>query len=270
VEKAKKLSREDAFSYLVEMFSIDFGNNKFSLVRRYEDEAEAPPRFVLSKAALAAYPMDVNDGIGYRAANYYLQIDKATADRFRFGYRLKDHRLVFPVWHSDGALGGLIGRSMLLNCSKANRWRNFDPERFKREFVLMGAELAVDKSKPMIVVEGPRDFFKIRSLGWDNVRATLGASASAWQIETLASYGTDIVPLYDMDRAGEEGRRTLRRRLNGRAAMLSFVFPPEAVDPATGKNDPAALDAGSLRSLVSSFKRSFNFAYVQRTPPTPR
>lgn len=267
VERAKKITRPEAFSYIVQKFDLDLAAEKFSLQRKV-DLSDEPPRFELSNSALAAYPLDAENGIGYRAAAHYLGIDKPTADRFSLGYRLKDHRLVFPVFHADGALAGLIGRCLLPSCTHADRWRNFDAERFKRDRVLLGAELPVDPDRPIIIVEGPRDFFKIRSLGWDNVRATLGSDASDWQIEVLAGYGVDVVPLYDEDRAGEDGRRKLRRRLKG-TSVLSFKFPDEAIDSQTGKGDPAMLTKVTFAELVLSFRRGFNFARMTRRRPSP-
>lgn len=267
VERAKNITRNEAFSYIVQKFNLDLAADKFSLKRKV-DLSDDTPRFELSTNALAAYPLDVENGIGYRAAAHYLGIDKATADRFRLGYRLKDHRLVFPVFHGDGVLAGLIGRCLLPSCTHANRWRNFDAGSFKRERVLVGAELPVDPDKPLIIVEGPRDFFKIRSLGWDNVRATLGSDASAWQIDTIASYGIDVVPLYDEDRAGEDGRRKLRKALKG-TSVLSFKFPEEAIDQHTGKGDPAMLTKETFAELVLSFRKGFNFARMTRRSQTP-
>lgn len=262
VERAMKISRKEAFAVLAEKFGIGEAP-RFSLRRRLDLSTDERPRFVLSPAALAAYPLSVKEGIGYRAAKWYLGIDPPMADKFKLGYRLSDHRLVFPVFHEDGALGGLIGRSMVVDCPHENRWRNFDAEAFKRETVMMGMELPVDPDKPMIVVEGPRDFFKIRSFGWDNVRATLGASMSEWQLERLKQYELDVVPLYDEDRAGEAGRRKLRKALSGHVHVLSHSFPPEAVDPEKGKGDPAMLTPELFQVLVQSFRRSFNFARLK-------
>ena len=125
----------------------------------------------------------------------------------------------------------------------------------------MGAELKVSKNDPIIVVEGPRDFFKIRSLGYDNVRATLGSKPSDWQAETLASYGKDIVPLYDEDNAGKAGRRELRKQLKGRCKVLSFRFPESAIDPESGKSDPAMLTKETFGELLESFKDVYDFSF---------
>ena len=267
VERVKNLTRQEAFSYLVEKFNIDLGDGKFSLTRKIKDDTP-PPRFVLSKNALAAYPLSAQSDIGYRAAQHYLGIDRATADKLQLGYRLKDHRLVFPVFHADGELAGLIGRCLLASCTKANRWRNFDAGVFKREYVLMGAHLPIEPGRPLLVVEGPRDYCKLIALGYPNVRAVLGSDTSAWQIQLIASYGVDVVPLYDDDRAGEDGRRALRKSLHGVAHVLGHKFPESAIN-SEGKGDPAMLTKETLAELVLSFRRGFNFASMSRRAPTP-
>lgn len=267
VEKVKHITPQEAFSYVVEKFQLDLGERKFSLTRKVQDDTR-PPRFVLSRMALKAYPLDAENGIGYRAAEHYLGIDKPTADRLQLGYRLKDHRLVFSVWHADGELAGLIGRCLLPSCTQANRWRNFDAGSFKREYVIMGDETPVIQGFPLLVVEGPRDYCKLRALGYPNVRATLGSDTSAWQLERIASYGLDVVPLYDEDRAGENGRRALRKSLRGIASVLCYKFPDAAIND-DGKGDPAMLTKETLAELVNSFRKGFNFASMSRRPSTP-
>ena len=268
VQAVKKFKeRHDAYAFLAERYQIgDAG--KFSLQRKV-DLHEQRPRFTIPHTALSAYPLDADNNIGYRACEYYLGIGKADADRFHLGYRRKDHRLVFPIYHSDGALAGLVGRCMLKKCSHADRWRNFDAQAFKKEFVLLGAELPTGGDEPIIVVEGPRDLFKLRSLGCDRVRSTLGTEFSEWQADTLASYGVPLVPIFDEDRGGDVARKRFMKMLAGKVPILSYKFPPSAIDPVTGKGDPAMLTKQTLVELRSSFRRAFNFARMSRLALTP-
>lgn len=248
VAKAKGISQMDAQAFLCLRYSITIGKKGFSLVQRSKEVAPLK-RFTLPRSALGAYQLDSE---GSEACCAYLGVDPATASRFRIGYMAKKKRLVFPVFHANGDLGGLVTRSMRPDCPKELRWCNLDAESFKKEFVIMGEELPVDPSKPLVVVEGPRDFYSIRKFGWDNVRAILGSKASEWQLAYLASKGVPIVPVLDSDTAGCLGTLHMRRHLSKAGVKVwSYRYPefPEGV-----KQDPGNLTASLFTDLAASFK----------------
>jgi hypothetical protein len=149
---------------------------------------------------------------------------------------------------------------MLPGCRKEDRWMNFDSGQFKKALVLMGAELPIDTSRPLIAVEGPKDYCKIRSFGWDNVRATLGTEFSDWQLQTLIDYQVPILPLYDDDKGGRAGALRLIRGLKGRVPIMSATYP-EGCHDESGKGDPGLLTPVMFRELLQSMRASIKFAF---------
>jgi hypothetical protein len=264
VAAAKKIHVEQAYSWILETFPDVILDGKFSLKRKAlrDDTRE---RYELSEAVMAAYDPSANEDIGYRASAYYLGIDKPMTDKLGLGYDRLNHRLIFPVRHEDGVLGGLIGRCLLKNIDKRFRWYNYDSEQFKKSEVIMGGELPVDKTKPLLIVEGPRDYCKIRSFGYDNVRATLGISFSDFQIDHVVRTGCNVVPLYDEEDNPHVRKAIsrLKKALKSHTHILSYRYPEGYADE-NGKTDPACLDAEGFGKLVDSFRRGFNFGNFAR------
>jgi len=248
VSRARGIDRQDAVSWIYENCeeaqtaerSVDF-----TLTKGEEEERR---RFVLSKNTMVAYPLSAQDDIGYRALEYYGNLcTRAQADEYRLGYHLKYHRLLFPIFHSDGELAGIVGRCMLPKAKQ--RWFNYDEEFFKKGRVLMGSELPLVQG-PIIVVEGPSDFIFLRSCGVPNVRALLGAEFSQWQVRALLDYGRDIVPLFDHDKAGLAAKAKFRKIVGAQRRLLTFKYPASAFKD--GKADPRMIPRGDVPQLLKS------------------
>lgn len=213
-------------------------------------------RFVLSPAVLQAYPLSASNGIGYRAIDYlssemgYTFCTHEQADEYRLGYDLANHRLIFPVFHPDGELAGLIGRAMKPNAKL--RYYNYDEGEFKKSLTLMGADQPIVRGHPVVVVEGPTDYIYLRSCGVNNVRAFLGAKFSEFQIGMICDYGLPVVPLFDRDQAGHEAAQKFREMAGNRVRIKSFRYPT-----GSGK-DPRSIPRVDVPKLVASFgKLSF-------------
>lgn len=217
------------------------------------EEVVEKPRFDLSPAVLAAYPLGQHDDIGYRAIDYlsremgYCFCTHAQADEYNLGYDYRHHRLIFPVYHEDGVLAGLIGRAMRHNAFP--RYYNYDEGMFEKSKCIMGAQIPLVQGKPIVVVEGPTDYTYLRSCGVVNLRATMGAEISDWQIEYLCRQGFPVVPLFDKDSAGNAARAKLRKLAGSRLRFKPFKYPEEA-----GK-DPRAVPRDLIPDLVASFDR---------------
>lgn len=253
VARVRHTDEYTAAAMIMEKYNLSSGKKGFSLVR-YSSEEATRPAFKLPLSALKAYPLSSNNGEGYAWAMSYLGMDRQTADHLRIGYSWRIKALIFPVFHQDKTLGGLIARRMGDDVQKGQRWCNLDAENFKKDSVLLGAEVPIDRSKPVVVVEGPKDYFNLRRLGVPNMRATLGTSVSEWQLDLLASYNVPLVILYDNDAPGISGRRNLVLRLRRRRAIVwQHSFPNIPGAPAE-KQDPGMLTEDLVQDLTASFR----------------
>lgn len=256
VAMALKTDRPSAIAWIYTNFpSIERVKGQIGITIVGNPEEEKP--FVLPESTLAAFDPHEDNEIGFRAVAYYQNQHgdplcfPNQVDEFKIGYDRLNHRLIFPVFHKDGTLAGMIGRAMLPNVSSANRWMNYEKEKFKRARCLVGIEQPFEKG-PLVVVEGPSDYFYLRSRGVKNVVATMGAEFSPWQVETMLQIGKDIVPLFDLDEAGIEARKKFHKAINGRCRLLPSRYPKSAFD-AKGKADPRNIASSDIESLVASF-----------------
>jgi 5S rRNA maturation endonuclease (ribonuclease M5) len=248
--------REDAFAWLAFTIpGIDTRKGALKFELRKDSPLSAPaPRFALSPAVLAAYSLSQSDDIGFRAIEYYGKLcTREQAVEYKLGYHLAEHRLIFPVFYSDGVLGGLIGRCMLKNCASHERWFNYDEGHFKKGRMLMGAERPIDKDKPLVVVEGPSDAIYLRARGIPNVLALMGCEFSDEQVALLLAYRQPIVPLFDDDTAGRAALAKFKKAVGNQTRLLPFQYPTSAYKEK--KADPRQIPEECLPDLVASFGR---------------
>ena len=250
VAAARGKGRPDAVTHLYTLFPEIQTENKEAVFKSGPAD-EALGRFILSESVMAAYKLSAKESIGYRAIEYAGYCTREQADEYGLGYDRTTHRLLFPVRHSDGVLAGLIGRCMLPNCSKDDRWFNYDEGQFKKSKCLMGSEVSLDPNHPVVVVEGPSDYVFVRAQGIPNVRATMGAEFSSYQLEQIVSYGLDIIPLFDNDKAGFIALNKFRKQVAGRCKILSCKYPLKYLDDQS-HGDPRSIGAEGLKVLMSN------------------
>lgn len=257
---ARGTTKKQALSWLYTIFPEmeQVGLGSYTRIRDFLSRNQEPAqRFVLPNTALKAYSLSADDSIGYRAIDYWGKCSREQADAFRLGYDRKNHRIIFPVFHSDGCLAGLIGRSMLRSTPKEFRWFNYDEGLFKKSLCLMGAELPLEDG-PIVVVEGPSDYINLRAGGVRNVRALMGSSPSETQVGIIISYDLPVVPLLDADKAGRIGRVKLMKMIEHRVPIWGFRYPSPAFDD-RGEADPGGIPKDSMEELISSFSMASRY-----------
>jgi 5S rRNA maturation endonuclease (ribonuclease M5) len=250
--KARSVDLNGAIAYVSKLVDVTISseNINFSL----DNGTVEPTRFTLSEAALAAYPLDQENNIGFRAIDYlsrqmgYIFCTHEQAIAYGLGYHLAKHRLMFPVRHPDGVLAGFVGRSMI---GKIRGYYNYDQGFFNKSLCLIGAEGPMQRNYPLVVVEGPTSYVYLRSCGVPNVVATMGADFSIAQVRLIEGYGLDIVPLFDSDAAGMRAKYRLKRLLGEKRRILSFAYPAKAYRE--GKADPRQVP----RDLIPVLRKSF-------------
>lgn len=209
--------------------------------------------FTLPHTVLAAYPLNADGDLGYRAVDYYGVCSREQADEFHLGYDRRYHRLIVPVYHKNGDLGGLTGRHMQKNFH-GNRWYNYDPGEFLTGYVIAGSEQPLVPG-PVVVVEGPGDYLNLRAMGIPNVRSVLGAEFTDWQLEELVALDRPIVPMFDHDKAGFKAKRKFIDSVNRRVEIWGYEYPTAAFGE-DGKADPGSIPHDEADFLLSTFSQA--------------
>lgn len=169
------------------------------------------------------------------------------------------NRAVIPVMNSPKTMIGATGRSKFDQCKKCETWHGgtcpllkFSAEfakwrhnnSFPAEEYLFNyfeAKPFIEKSKTLIIVEGPVDCLRLIQCGIKNVVALFGVNLSDQQSILIESSGAhNIVLMLDKDKAGELGIQEIKKML-----YKSFrVFIPDLP-----KKDPGELTDKEIEEL---------------------
>ena len=173
-----------------------------------------------------------------------------TYDRFR-------DRLMFPIRNLSGRVVGFGGRS--IGDSTPKYMNSPDTEVYKKGNVLYGlweAKQEIRKSGRAIMVEGYTDLLSLRSVGIEEVVASLGTALTDGQAKLLSRYTDAVIILFDADTAGDEAAVRSLDILLEHGLDVSIVSLPEGYDP-----DSFAREKGGepLLSLINSPSTFFDF-----------
>lgn len=151
--------------------------------------------------------------------------------------------IAIPIHRSDGALVAYAGRRLKPETIKAEGKYKF-PRGFRTELELFNLHRArAHVGAGLIIVEGFFTVMKLYQLGFPNVVALMGCTASPSQIELLVRTVDDVTLLLDPDEAGTRGAEKLHAALVGRIRVRRIRLPPDT--------DPDALDARTARWLLN-------------------
>lgn len=144
------------------------------------------------------------------------------------------NRIVVPIYDALGKwIVGTIGRSIYKQCPKCktyhgeaacpqneldkfhcSKWTNGKTKTGLYLFNWWKAQAFIEKSKTVILVEGPMDVLRLEEAGIHNSLALFGTSLSDNQQILLEKSGAmNAVLLLDNDKAGEEGIATISKKL---------------------------------------------------------
>ena len=136
--------------------------------------------------------------------------------------------IIFPVRDRDGRLIGVRRR---FRDGRKFEDRSLTPVPLKKLGIWYGIHL-VDTNKPIYLVEGERDAILLHQVGV-NAMASLGASVSRAQIETLNKLGAPVVCFFDNDEAGRRATSKIIRSVKVPASVVIYFGvkdPAEAVE----------------------------------------
>ncbi|MCO5157899.1 MAG: hypothetical protein M9945_14315 [Aquamicrobium sp.] len=145
-----------------------------------------------------------------------------------------ERRVCFPVRDFEGRLVGLHGRAIEEGANP--RYRMYLQAKRNNPIVWYG-ESWVDRSKPILVVEGPFDVASVLKV-YDNVVSPLFVNPSAEKIRRMAD-ALEVYTLFDRGKGGDAGREKFAAVLGKTHVLVHLMVPEGLKDP--GACSPAAL-----------------------------
>lgn len=159
------------------------------------------PEEALSKLSYHGYL----EGRGYPKKlieDYHIGI---TSDR----YKLMSHRIIIPIRNINSQIVGFTGRSLFPNWKEKGIAKWVHSKGFvggENLFNIDRAKKYIEKTKSVILVEGPLDVLRLEHAGVHNSVAVFGRRLHNGQIALLAKCGTEnLIVAFDADNAGKSG-----------------------------------------------------------------
>lgn len=132
---------------------------------------------------------------------------------------LERHNLVMPYRDSYGEVIGIVGRSLLSDeerkDKKIGKYKNTSFSKKENLFGLYEAKKAIVRENCAIVVEGQFDCISANDGGLENIVAVGSHTLTMAQMCLLLRYTNNVVVLFDMDEAGQEGGDKAVREFGG-------------------------------------------------------
>lgn len=167
-------------------------------------------------------------------------ISQRTARDVRLRYDYDDGhgvpRILFDVRDLHGNLFGFTGRAV--DSSVEPRVRDYYG--LDKRLFLLGEHFCstaigpsatgADAGKPVVLVEGPFDYLKVRQAGYDAL-AVMHSGLTPQQRRTVIKIGRPVILMYDNDEAGWKGSDSAAESLRRSARVLRAVYPVGASDP---------------------------------------
>jgi hypothetical protein len=175
---------------------------------------------------LESFPLAVNSGpaLVYMAGRDF---PKSVMSLLDLRYDPLEKRVCFPIRGEDGKLYGLHGRKIVENGEK-HPYFAYGYKKRRNPHVLLG-EHQIDWNLPVVLAEGPMDYARTKQV-YRNVLSPLHASLSEYMLERLEP-AFEIVTLFDPDKAGDAGRRKIRKWA-GKKRIVNHAYLPDDKDAA--------------------------------------
>ena len=220
VDEARYLERDDPSARLGAVLK------KFE--RKYSTSAEATEKLeVWSEAELSVFQKTLSRSFLEKRG-----ISPEVAKTYGFMWEERTNRVVVPIRRYDGKLVGCVGRCWCPNCHKGEKHDG----RFHNYWAFPSGkflfnEHRVDRTAPIVVVEGIFDALRLASCGFPNALALFGSSISDAQAKKLTSFSQPIYLMLDGDAAGRSGTMKAIGILRDTAERVQECFVPEGKDP---------------------------------------
>ena len=163
------------------------------------------------------------------------------ADKLDIRADTEEKRVCFPVRDFEGRLVGFHGRAVEDEVNP--RYRMYLQAKQNNPIVWYG-ESWVDRTRPVLVVEGPFDVASCLRV-YDNVVSPLFVNPSVEKIKRMAD-ALEQFTLYDKGKGGDAGREKYDAVL-GKTHIIQHLMVP------AGLKDPGACSEEQLYALLSPF-----------------
>jgi hypothetical protein len=225
------------FKELNELAAAEFDGAEFSFDDDEEDAGNL--LFPFPEDWLESFPLAVNSG----PALVYMQSRGFSANvlaQLKLRYDPFEKRVSFPIRGEDKVLYGLHGRD--ITDQNPLRYFAYGHKKRRNPHVLLGED-TIDWTKKVVLAEGPMDWARTKQV-YRNVLSPLHASISEYMLERLVP-AFEIVTLFDPDKAGDLGRKKIRKWA-GSKRIVEHCYLPDGKDAA--KHTPE-----ELADLLSEF-----------------
>jgi len=194
----------------------DLGSENDWFIPTFEESRTKKGEFSIPETALAVFSSSIHKSILKRgfSISFLRKFEVCTDSKLK--------RVVFPVRNTNGKLVGFVGRTWVKNATL----RYYFYASFPKGQYLLGSHLPIDRKKPIHLVEGPVDYLRGHQAKLPNVLCSMGCTVTNAQLRLLLQTGcSDLVCLYDQDRAGQLAKRKLYEKLDGRMQLYDAPIP---------------------------------------------
>ncbi len=189
-----------------------------------------------------------------------LAVKKEGANRFYDRFR---GRIIFPVFDFSSQPIGFGGRIFdpSGNRDKEAKYLN-TPNTiiYDKSKVLYGLNKArndIRKNDFSVLVEGYTDVIMSCQAGVKNVVATSGTALTAYQLEVLKRYSSNIITAFDMDIAGDSATKRGIEMAQAKDFNIKVALMPEGLDPA----DLVAKDSKRWKEVIKNSLSIISFYF---------
>lgn len=172
-------------------------------------------------------------------------------DRFR-------GRIIFPIHNHLGKVAGFGGRILKKDDKTAKYINSQESGIYHKSYVLFGlhhGKKAIRDNDRAILVEGYMDVIALYQAGVQNVVASSGTALTVEQIRLLKRFTTNVLLIYDADRAGISAALRgidllLEQEMNVRVLLLPEGEDPDSYVKANGKTGFEAYVQGKSQDFI--------------------
>lgn len=181
--------------------------------------------------------------------------NEETKNYFQLGFAFEGYfanRITIPIDNQDGSILTVSGRS--IKSQEDLEFENerkyllyYDVDKSQTLYNISRAELFIEMTKEVIVVEGFKSVWRLHQWGIHNAVAVMGSTISDKQVDILLKTGAKIIVCGDRDSAGQG----LNKKVKEKCSKFSDVYIMNMFE----------LDVPEKSSISDITKQQFEFIY---------
>ncbi len=143
-------------------------------------------------------------------------------------------RVIFPVFSVGGQVVGFGGRTMKSDPNTPKYLNSPESRMFEKSKLLYGLHVAkqeIRRAESALLVEGYMDVIALHQAGITNAVASCGTSLTRYQAKILQKYTSNVLFIYDADKAGLKSMMSGIDTLLGEGLSPSVLMLPSGDDP---------------------------------------